>query len=243
MHEARSTTLTGWGRTAPSRADVVDVDEESLAEAVASAGARGALVRGLGRSYGDAAQNGGGTVVRLAPPPAGGIRLDTSSGLVTAHAGVSFDRLLRHLVPKGFFVPVTPGTRFVTLGGAIAADVHGKNHHVDGTIGRHVVSLRLLTAAGEIVDCSRERHPELFLATVGGMGLTGHLLEVELAMARIPSPWIVQETERARDLDAFLSLLAGSAREWPFTVGWLDALAGGGGLGRGILYRGRWATA
>jgi FAD/FMN-containing dehydrogenase len=134
-----------------------------------------------------------------------------------------------------------PGTQFVTLGGMVAADVHGKNHHVDGTIGRHVRGLRLLCADGTIVDCSRALHEELFRATLGGMGLTGRILEVELSLARIPSPWIVQETERVGDLARFLGALEESARAWPFTVGWIDCLSGGRGLGRGVLFRGRWA--
>ena len=229
--------IAGWGGiSVPGR----ELRSENLASV-----ARGAtLTRGLGRSYGDSAL----------PPPgvatiAGSARadrilgFDEASGRLRAEAGLMLGTLARAMLPRRFFPPVVPGTQFVTLGGMVAADVHGKNHHVEGTIGRHVTALRLLTAAGEIVDCSRERHPELFRATLGGMGLTGHLLEVELAMARLPSPWILQETERARDLDHFLALLAGAARDWPFTVGWLDALAAGGRLGRGILLRGRWATA
>jgi FAD/FMN-containing dehydrogenase len=228
--------IAGWGGiSVPGR----ELRSEDLASV-----ARGAtLTRGLGRSYGDSAL----------PPPgvtkiAGSTRadrilaFDEASGRLRAEAGLALGALAWTMLPRGFFPPVVPGTQFVTLGGMVAADVHGKNHHVDGTIGRHVTALRLMTAAGEVVDCSRERRPELFRATVGGMGLTGHLLEVELALARIPSPWILQETERARDLVHFLELLGASAREWPYTVGWLDALAAGGRLGRGILFRGRWAT-
>ncbi|MBZ0103685.1 MAG: FAD-binding oxidoreductase, partial [Thermoanaerobaculia bacterium] len=191
--------IAGWGGiSVPGR----ELRSENLASV-----ARGAtLTRGLGRSYGDSAL----------PPPgvatiAGSARadrilgFDEASGRLRAEAGLMLGTLARAMLPRRFFPPVVPGTQFVTLGGMVAADVHGKNHHVEGTIGRHVTALRLLTAAGEIVDCSRERHPELFRATLGGMGLTGHLLEVELAMARLPSPWILQETERARDLDHFLA--------------------------------------
>ncbi|GMU66967.1 MAG: oxidoreductase [Acidobacteriota bacterium] len=237
MGRRAESRITGWGGlSVPGR----ELRSEDLASV-----ARGAtLTRGLGRSYGDSAL----------PPPgvttiAGSARadrilgFDERTGRLRAEAGLMLGNLAWAMLARGFFPPVVPGTQFVTLGGMVAADVHGKNHHVAGTIGRHVTALRVLTAAGEIVDCSRECDAELFRATIGGMGLTGHLLEVELAMERIPSPWIVQETERARDLDHFLALLADSAREWPFTVGWLDALAAGGLLGRGILYRGRWATA
>lgn len=228
--------IAGWGGiSVPGR----ELRSEDLADVARHA----TLTRGLGRSYGDSAL----------PPPgvtsiAGSSRADRilafdgSSGRLRAEAGVALGDLARTMLSRRWFPPVVPGTQFVTLGGMVAADVHGKNHHVAGTIGRHVTALRLLTAAGETVDCSRDAHPDLFRATLGGMGLTGHLLEVELAMTRIPSPWILQETERVRDLAAFLALLAGSARDWPFTVGWLDALAAGGELGRGILFRGRWAT-
>ena len=241
VHEARSTTLTGWGRTAPSRADVLVVDDDSLAEAVASAGARGALVRGLGRSYGDAAQNGGGTVVRLVPPT-GGIRLDASTGLVTAHAGVSFDDLLRHLVPKGYFVPVTPGTRFVTLGGAIAADVHGKNHHVDGSFGNHLRSMTMLMADGAIVELTAESDPELWWATIGGMGLTGIVVEATFAALRIETSRCVVDTTRTPDLDSLLAAMVEGDEQYRYSVAWVDLLAKGQHLGRGVLTRGDHAT-
>jgi FAD/FMN-containing dehydrogenase len=136
---------------------------------------------------------------------------------------------------------VTPGTKFVTLGGMVASDVHGKNHHVQGTIGRHVKSLLLRVGDGRIVECSREQNAELFYATLGGMGLTGHVLEVELTLARIPSPWIYTESFRIPALDEFLVALKQSSKEWPMTVGWLDTLATGRSLGRGILLCGRWA--
>jgi FAD/FMN-containing dehydrogenase len=202
------------------------------------------LTRGLGRSYGDSA---------LPPPGAAevaGSRLadrvlafDAATGRLRAEAGLSLRDLVWTFLPRGFFPPVTPGTQFVTLGGMVAADVHGKNHHVDGTIGRHVTALRVALASGEIVDCSRERHPDLFRATLGGMGLTGHVLEVELTLARVPSPWIVEEAERFPGIDPFLEGLARSARDWPFTVGWIDCHARGRRLGRGVLLRGRWARA
>ena len=227
--------LAGWGGlSVPGR----ELRSERLEEV-----ARGLpLTRGLGRSYGDSAL----------PPPgvtavAGSVRadrilaLDPARARLRAEAGLSLRDLAWTLLPRGLFPPVVPGTQFVTLGGMVAADVHGKNHHVAGTIGRHVTGLRLLTAAGEIVDCSRQRSPDLFQATIGGMGLTGHLLELELALDRIPSPWILQETRRVAHLDETLAALAESARDWPFTVCWLDALASGRALGRGVLIRGRWA--
>jgi decaprenylphospho-beta-D-ribofuranose 2-oxidase len=241
VYEARSRTLTGWGRTAPSRSDVLDVDDASLVRAVASAGARGALVRGLGRSYGDAAQNGGGTVVRLAPP-AGRIRLDAANGLVTAHAGTSFDELLRHLVPRGFFVPVTPGTRFVTLGGAIAADVHGKNHHVDGSFGNHLRSMTMLMADGGSHELTPDSDPELWWATIGGMGLTGIVVEATFAALRIETSRCVVDTTRTPDLDTLLTAMSEGDEHYRYSVAWVDLLATGRHLGRSVLTRGDHAT-
>jgi FAD/FMN-containing dehydrogenase len=200
------------------------------------------LTRGLGRSYGDSSL----------PPPsrptaAGSVRadrilaFDEATGRVRAEAGLSLGELLRVMLPRRFFPPVVPGTQYVTLGGMVAADIHGKNHHVDGGFGSHVTSLLLRVADGRLVECGPEREADLFWATVGGMGLTGHILEVEFALRRIPSPWIAMGARRIPDLDAFLQALRDAAKAWPFTVGWLDGLKGGRALGRGVLMWGRWA--
>jgi len=200
------------------------------------------LTRGLGRSYGDSALPPPG-----APAVAGARLADRilafapESGRLRAEAGLALQTLVWRLLPRGWFPPVVPGTQFVTLGGMVAADVHGKNHHVAGTIGRHVEALRMQLASGDIVECSRAAHADLFRATLGGMGLTGHILEVELRLDRVPSPWIVQEAFRVGDIEAFLAALRESARDWPFTMGWIDCLARGRSLGRGVVMRGRWA--
>ncbi|HEX4952981.1 MAG TPA: FAD-binding oxidoreductase [Thermoanaerobaculia bacterium] len=228
-------TLSGWGRIAVPGREVCSEDLSSVA-------ASRPLTRGLGRSYGDSSL----------PPPgrlevAGAtladrvLAFDPESGLLRAEAGLSLAEVIRLFLPRGFWCPASPGTRFVTLGGMVAADVHGKSHHRDGTFGRHVRSLTLLLADGRVVSCSREVEPELFRATLGGMGLTGHILEVELLMQRLPSPWIECETARIDDLARFIEELRRAAREWPYTVGWIDCLARGQRLGRGILTRGRWA--
>jgi decaprenylphospho-beta-D-ribofuranose 2-oxidase len=201
------------------------------------------LSRGLGRSYGDSSL----------PPPSHPVAANTTladrilafdaeTGIVRAEAGLALTALHRVFVPRGFFTPVSPGTQFVTLGGAVAADVHGKNHHVAGCFGAHVLSLRLLVADGRVVDCSPTVERDLFRATVGGMGLTGHILEVEFRMQRIPSPWIDQEVEREPDIDGFIDALDRAAKEWPFTVGWIDCLSRGASMGRGVLFKGRWAA-
>jgi decaprenylphospho-beta-D-ribofuranose 2-oxidase len=180
-------TLTGWGRTAPSAAELVTRsgrDVERLAAAVKALPHRGGIARGLGRSYGDPAQNGGGAVLQLRDHAHEAV-IDTASATATVPAGVSIDELLRVLVPRGWFVPVTPGTRFVTVGGAIASDIHGKNHHLDGSFGSNVVRLSLLLADGDTRELSPMQDPELFWATVGGMGLTGVILGATIRLLPI----------------------------------------------------------
>ena len=219
---------------------------EHASEDLRRATAGAVLTRGLGRSYGDSSL----------PPPgvaevAGSRRADRilsfspdaeGGALLRAEAGLSLDEIYRLFLPRGWFVPVTPGTRFVTLGGMVAADVHGKNHHREGTIGRHVTRLLVRLASGAEVECSREAEPDLFRATLGGMGLTGHVLEVELRMARLPSPWIYAESFAVPSVERFVEELEEAAADWPFTVGWIDCLAGGAATGRGVLTRGRWAS-
>lgn len=228
--------LTGWGRV-PS-VDAREIRSENLPAITEDV----PLTRGLGRAYGDAALPAHGDALVAASPLADRIlAFDPSSGLLHAEAGFSLDQMYRVFLPRGWFTPVTPGTRFVTLGGMVAADVHGKNHHRDGCIGEHVTQVTLRVADGRILTCSREQEPDLFKATLGGMGLTGHILEVTLRLVRVPSPWIVRESERVPDLDAFIDRLKTAARQWPMTVGWIDGKARGGSLGRGVLLCGRWA--
>lgn len=202
------------------------------------------LTRGLGRSYGDSSLPPPGERRVAATPLADRIlAFDAQTGVLRAEAGLALRTLNRLLLPRGFYSPVTPGTQFITLGGMVAADVHGKNHHVAGTFGRHVRALKLRVADGRIVKCSRDNDSDLFRATLGGMGLTGHVLEVECALERVPSAWVLQESERIPDIDRFVEALKQSARGWPHTMGWIDCLSRGRALGRGILLRGRWAGA
>ncbi len=200
------------------------------------------LSRGLGRSYGDASL----------PAAAADLVANTSladrllafnpqTGVVRAEAGLCLRRLNEWSLRRGWFTPVTPGTQHVTLGGMVAADVHGKNHHRSGCFGAYVRSLRLRVADGRVVECSESAEPELFRATLGGMGLTGHILEVEFQLERIPSSWIWEETERAEDIEALIERLRRAGAHWPFTVSWVDCAGSGGKLGRGVLIKGRWA--
>ncbi len=227
--------LSGWGRTFVK-------GRELRSEDLPQATSHMPLSRGLGRSYGDASLPATGTEVVVGTRLADRIlSFDAETGVLRAEAGLCLAEMNRLFLPRGFFTPVTPGTKFVTLGGMIASDVHGKNHHVAGTIGGHTRALRIRVADGRILECSREHEPELFFATLGGMGLTGHILEVEITLEHVPSRFIYQESFRIPDLDTFLATLKEAGKSWPFTVGWIDTLASGRALGRGILFCGRWA--
>lgn len=229
--------LEGWGRLGVPGREVLSTDLESAT--------RGAVLsRGLGRSYGDSSlpahEADKVAATRLADRI---LAFDATTGVLRAEAGISLAELNRLLIPRGFFPPVTPGTKFVTLGGMVASDVHGKNHHREGCFGAHVTSLRVRLADDSIVECSPHVEPDLFYGTIGGMGLLGHILEVEFVAHAIPSGWIAMDSQRVADLDEFLSALARGADRWPMTMGWIDCLSGGSTLGRGILMAGRWATA
>ena len=232
----KSGKLAGWGRHA------VDASEERTEDLVA-ASERAPLFRGLGRSYGDSSLPPEGEPRAVNTTLADRIlAFHPETGLLRAEAGLSLFELNRLFLPRLFFVPVSPGTQFVTLGGMVASDIHGKNHHVDGCFGDHVTRMRMRVADGRVLWCSPQEHADLFRATIGGMGLTGHILEVEFHMKRIPSQWIWQETRRISGIDEFQEQLEQSASQWPYTVGWIDCLSKGKRLGRGILMCGRWAT-
>ncbi len=238
----RRTLLAGWGRATPSSADLVDVTPDTLAAAVKDLPRRGGIARGLGRSYGDPAQNSGGHVLRLVPENER-IVIDDRTCTVTTGAGVSIDDLLAIIVPRGYFVPVTPGTRFVTIGGAIASDIHGKNHHADGSFGDHVSSLRLMLADTTVVDIAPDRDPELFWATIGGMGLTGVIVDATFRLIPIETSRMSVETRRIGHLDEIMARMSESDATVRYSVAWIDLLATGRHLGRGVLTNAEHATA
>ncbi len=169
---------------------------------------------------------------------AGDIVLDPATGLVTVGAGVSIDDLLRVIVPRGFFIPVTPGTRFVTIGGAIASDIHGKNHHVDGSIGNHIESITMLLADGSTTVIGPHHDPQLFWATVGGMGLTGVMLDATIRLFPIETSRMRVDTSRVADLDTLLATMSDGDDEVRYSVAWIDLVAKGRHLGRSVLSRG-----
>jgi len=228
--------LRGWGRYPAVRGR--ETWGEKLEEITRGAN----LSRGLGRSYGDASLPAAPTDLVANTCLADRLlAFDPETGVVRAEAGLCLRRLNEWSLRRGWFTPVTPGTQFVTLGGMVAADVHGKNHHRSGCFGAHVLSVRLRVADGSLVECSDAVEPELFHATLGGMGLTGHILEVEFQLERIPSPWIWEETVRVEDLEELIDRLRRAGAHWPFTVSWVDGTAPGAKMGRGVLIQGRWA--
>lgn len=226
-------TLTGWGRTSPSTAQVCQPSGLEQIQALIQAASPASLIpRGLGRAYGNPAQCAGGTVLELAAFDQ--IRLDPSSGTVTAGAGVSLDALLRALVPAGFFLPVTPGTRNVTVGGALAADVHGKNHHGEGSFASHVMRLQLVDGQGLVRELSPDdpASAAAFWATAGGMGLTGVITEVSFRLIPIETSLISVDTDRYSDLDALMAAMVEADTRYRYSVAWVDSLHPGG---RGVL--------
>ena len=233
--------LTGWGRTAATPAHLARVrGEDDAREVLRRRGSRGVLARGLARSYNDAAQNAGGHVLDMTTADRV-LAADLATGELEVEAGISMDRLMRLFVPMGFFVPVTAGTRYVTVGGAIAADIHGKNHHIAGSFGQHVRWLDLLTADGEVRRIGPDADPELFWATVGGMGLTGVILRARVAMKPIESSRILVDTDRTPDLDSLMTLLTETDHLYDYSVAWIDCVAKGARMGRSVLTRGRFA--
>src|SRR3954451_10227480 len=233
--------LTGWGRTAPTPAVLTPVRGDEEAQALLrAAGARGVVARGLARSYGDAAQNAGGLVLDMTGADRV-LHADLETGLVDVEAGISLDELMNRFVPQGFFVPVTPGTRMVTVGGAIAADIHGKNHHVAGSFAQHVRRLDLLTADGQVRRISAGTDPVLFWATAGGMGLTGVILRAQVQMKPIESSRLLVDTDRTPNLDSLMTLLAETDHLYDYSVAWIDCVARGRRMGRSVVTRGRFA--
>jgi decaprenylphospho-beta-D-ribofuranose 2-oxidase len=237
--------LTGWGRTAPTVAQVLSTpDVEVIAKAVAhAAGTRGVIARGLGRSYGDNAQNGGGLVVDMTP-----LRriysIDADTRLVDVDAGVNLDQLMKAALPFGLWVPVLPGTRQVTIGGAIACDIHGKNHHSAGSFGNHVRSMDLLTADGQIRQLTPQGpDPELFWATVGGNGLTGIILRATIEMTPTETAYFIADGDVTASLDETIAFHSdGSEDNYTYSSAWFDAISAPPKLGRAAISRGCLAT-
>ena len=251
-------SLYGWGRTAPSTAHVlstpdVDVIKTAVAQ-VAEDNAdkpshlrRGVIARGMGRSYGDPAQNGGGLVIDM--QALNNIHsIDPESGIVDVDGGVTLDQLMKAALPYGLWVPVLPGTRQVTIGGAIGPDIHGKNHHSAGSFGNHVVSMELLVADGRVLHLTPEGSDEdpegeLFWATVGGMGLTGIILRAKIKMTKTETAYFIADTDRTSNLDETVAFHSdGSEHNYTYSSAWFDVISPEPKLGRSTISRGSLAT-
>ena len=237
----RQVRLTGWGRTEPTVADVAEpTDPAQVAGLLAAAPPRGVIARGLGRSYNNAAQNDGGLVITTTGL-CDVLGFDPQTGLADCAAGVSLEQLMVTGLPAGWFVPVSPGTRQVTVGGAIAADVHGKNHHVAGSFACHVPWLDLLLPDGSLRRVTPESEPRLFWATAGGMGLTGIILRAGVQLTRVATSRLRVDTVRTADIDETMAHLSATDDRYGYTVAWTDCLARGASLGRSVITSGDFA--
>ncbi len=232
------TELTGWGRYPRHPSEVLSPATPKAFPPLMES-RTGLVARGNGRAYGDAAI---GEQVTLSARGLNRIRsFDSASGRISVEAGVLLSDLLEIVVPRGFFPPVVPGTKFVTIGGMIASDVHGKNHHRDGGFGDHVESLTLALPDGSTMTCSPNESAELFWATVGGMGLTGTILDATFRLRPIATGWMRQTTTVAPDLDSAIRVLQ-DAHEATYSVAWIDCLARGASLGRSLIFTAEHAT-
>jgi FAD/FMN-containing dehydrogenase len=192
---------------------------------------------GNGRSYGDVCLNEGGTLLATRGLDRF-IRFDAESGILECEAGVLLSEIIALTLPRGWFPPVTPGTALISVGGAIANDVHGKNHHRAGTFGHHLLGFDLQRSTGELLRCTPDQHPDWFRATVGGLGLTGLISAARMQLRRVPGPWIAGDSQRFGKLQEFFELAAQSDSQYEYTVAWLDCAATGSKLGRGVFMRG-----
>lgn len=229
--------LSGWGRYPVEDCVVYRPDRDrEIAALVAEAPERSIAPRGRGRSYGDAAIHSAGAVIasdrvdRM-------LAFDPENGVLHCEAGVTLSSIIDTFLPRGFFFPVTPGTKEISVGGAIAADVHGKNHHSDGSLGDHLVELSLLIASGEVLRCARDENPEVFWATIGGLGLTGVILDARIRLKPVASAYLMTQTEKTRNLEDTLQRMAERDTEFEYSVAWIDCLASGANVGRSVLMR------
>jgi len=234
-------TLTGWGRMAPATCRVYRPEKRrALSRLLKEAGTSSFIPRGMGRSYGDAAVNADAAAIDMTRLNRM-LDFDPESGELECEAGVTLAEIIACFLPRGYFLPVTPGTKFVTVGGAIANDIHGKNHHKVGSFGNFVRGIDLLLPSGEVLHCAPDRYSDIFWATVGGIGLTGVILAARIQLVPVPSAYLSVDYHRAPDLDDALATMAGSDARYSYSVAWIDCLASGSSLGRSVLMRGDFA--
>src|SRR5438067_1794914 len=239
---ARTERYQSWGRypKAAHRSVTKIYWRDELVDALRRAEPASLLPYGMGRSYGDCCLNSGRDLLdctalnRI-------LDYDWETGRICVEGGITLGDLLKVIVPRGWFLSVTPGTKFVSVGGAIANDVHGKNHHRAGTFGCYVTCFELLRSDGKRLLCSPEENTNLFQATIGGLGLTGVILWAEIRLQPIPSPLMEMERIRFASLREFMDIAAASEQDFEYTVAWVDCLASGKQLGRGLFTRGNHA--
>jgi decaprenylphospho-beta-D-ribofuranose 2-oxidase len=227
------TTVSNWGNYPRIDAQIFSFSDEDRLRSILTSSDT-VIARGLGRCYGDSSLN---TNIISTLKFNRFLEFDSTNGLLTCEAGVTFEDIVKYFLPRGWFLPVTPGTKYITVGGAIASDVHGKNHHKDGSFCRHLESMDIMLGDGTIRSCSRDHNKELFISTCGGMGLTGIILRTVFRLRKIETAYIKQRTERASNLQALMNLFEKYENE-PYTVAWLDCLSDGSGSGRGVLIMG-----
>ena len=227
--------ISSWGRLSAHPHDVISLNDPLKLRNLVCNSHHPGLAYGMGRSYGDVCLNPGGTLW-LTTGLNHFIAFDDDTGRLVCEAGVLLRDIQRLVIPRGWILPVTPGTRLVTVGGAIANDVHGKSHHVLGSFGDHVLKLTLLRSDGEIIHCGQNERRDWFSATVGGLGLTGMITQAEIQLRRVAGPWLDTETVPYANLNEFFQLSDDSESGWEHTVSWIDCISGGGG--RGLFMRG-----
>ena len=235
--------ITGWGNHPVQSCRLYRPETRHDAAALLGAGGSGTYIgRGLGRSYGDAALNDDQNVVLMTRLDRM-IDFDAETGVLTCEAGVSLQKIIELFLPRGFCPLVVPGTQFVTVGGAIAADVHGKNHHQDGSFGTSLIAFELLSPTGQILHCNRETNSDVFCATLGGMGMTGLVLTAQFRLHRVESAYLAIDQVKATDIEEILDIFEREDQRYRYSVAWIDCLARKTSLGRGVLIRGDHALA
>lgn len=227
--------VSSWGRLSAHPHHVISLNDQTKIKNLVSGGPHLGVAYGMGRSYGDVCLNPEGSLwVTIGLDHF--ITFDDTTGRLVCEAGVLLRDIQRLAIPRGWILPVTPGTQMVTVGGAIANDVHGKNHHVLGSFGDHVQGITLVRTDGEVICCGPEERPDWFAASVGGLGLTGVIVQAEIQLRRVSGPWLDTETVPYANLDEFFRLADDSEADWEHTVSWIDCISGSGG--RGLFMRG-----
>lgn len=230
--------IQSWGRLTNNQHNIISLASSNRAANQVSSNISSGISHGMGRSYGDIALNSDNTLW-LTTGLNHLIHFDSDTGILHCEAGVLLQDIHRTLIPQGWMLAVSPGTQMITVGGAIANDVHGKNHHAFGSFGDHLHSIKLVRSDGEIIECSKSEKPQWFFATLGGMGLTGIIVEAKIQLRPIQGPWISAETHPYHNLDDFFTLSDSSEIDWEHTVSWIDCM--NGERAKGLFIRGNLA--